>query len=509
MTARRIAALAGCCLVLLACRSGDSLLQAGNDRPPTTPPATTGPPVTAAPGETLAPTTTTTLPPVTTTTTPLAALPPCPVDALDAVTAPIEITFWHGMTSANETALTALTDAYNAAQTKVRVRLENQGGYKQTLDKFTQSSAGSRPDLVMLPEYTVQQIADSGAVIPVGACIETGGFDTSPFLQRALLSYQTEGVQWSMPFNVSVPVLFYNKTAFTNAGLDPEVSPVSLDELRATSQALVDAPGEGVGVAFDSGVDSGGGWFIEQWFARAGEPYADNANGRSAPATRVLYAGPLGVELLTSVQSMILDGLAVTVGDNANGQDALLKLADPQRPAAMAIATSAAIGTIKTVLDGGLIPGITSDQLGVGPMPGPGEVASAIVGGASLYVVADRGDERAAAAWDFIQFLTTAQSQSEWAAATGYVPIRDDALELDPIRTTYATDPRYKVAYDQLVAGEDGPTSLGPVLGPLLEVRTVTAGAVAAIFGGADVASSLAGSAQQADALIQSYNARN
>ena len=47
------------------------------------------------------------------------------------------------------------------------------------------------------------------------------------------------------------------------------------------------------------------------------------------------------------------------------------------------------------------------------------------------------------------------------------------------------------------------------MLGPLLEVRTVTAGGVAAIFGGADVASTLAASAQQSDALIQSYNARN
>jgi sn-glycerol 3-phosphate transport system substrate-binding protein len=504
---RTAAALVGACTLLAACRSGDSLLQAGNDAPPATTPPPTSPPATAAPGETLAPTTTAPRP--TTTTTPLASLPPCPVDALDDVTSPVEITFWHAMSSANEVALQQLTDEYNASQDKVRVQLQNQGGYKQTLDKYVQSSQDSRPEMVMLPEYTVQQMADSDSVIPVGACLEASGYDTSALLDRALLTYQTEGVQWSMPFNVSVPVLFYNTTAFENAGLDPAVSPVSLEELRATAQALVDAPGDGTGIAFDSGVDSGGGWFIEQWFARAEEPYADNDNGRSAPATRVLYDGPLGVALLTDVQSLILDGLAVTVGDNPNGQDALLKLADPQRPAAMAIATSAAIGTVKSVLDGGLIPGITSAQLGIGPMPGPGDVASAIVGGASLYVVAEKGDAEAAAAWDFIEFLTSAQSQSTWAAATGYIPIREDALELDPIKTTYATDPRYKVAYDQLLAGGDGPTSLGPVLGPLLEVRTVTAGAVAAIFGGADVASSLRAAAEQSNALIASYNARN
>ena len=89
------------------------------------------------------------------------------------------------------------------------------------------------------------------------------------------------------------------------------------------------------------------------------------------------------------------------------------------------------------------------------------------------------------------------------------MPIREDALELDPVRTTYATDPRFKVAYDQLVAGEDDLASVGPVLGPLREVRSVTAGAVAAIFGGADVASTLAAAAAQSNALIADYNARN
>ena len=101
-------------------------------------PAPTAPPATAAPGETLPPTTT--QPAATTTTTPLASLPPCPVDALDGATAPVEVTFWHGLGGESEDALVALTDAYNASQQRVRIRLENQGGYKQTIDKYTQSS---------------------------------------------------------------------------------------------------------------------------------------------------------------------------------------------------------------------------------------------------------------------------------------------------------------------------------------------------------------------------------
>jgi sn-glycerol 3-phosphate transport system substrate-binding protein len=499
---RRAGALAAC-VVLAACGSGKSILQAGNDTPAVAT-TTTGPPVTAAPGQTLPPTTPPTV--ATTTTTPLSSLPPCPVRALDGVTAPVEVTFWHGLGSVLEQTLTTLTNDYNASQPKVHVSLQNQGGYKETIDKFLQSGRDSRPQLVMMPEYMVQQMADSNSVIPVGACMEAEGFDKSPFLPRALLSYQTAGVQWSMPFNVSDPVLFYNKSAFEQAGLDPNDPPVTLDELRAVSEQLVASGASGTGIALDSGVDSGGGWFIEQWFARANEPYADNGNGRLAPATKVLFDGPTGVQLLTQVQSLIADGLAVSVGDNPSGQDALLKLADPAKPAAMTIATSAAIGTVINVLDGGLIPGITSAQLGIGPMPGPGEVPSAIVGGASLYIVSDKGDPAAAAAWDFIKFLVSSQSQSTWASATGYVPVRQDALDLEPLLSTYASDPRFKVAYDQLLAGEDDLSAVGPVIGPLPQVRTATAGAVASIFGGADVQSSLTAAAQQSDALITQYN---
>ncbi|MGD9704559.1 MAG: ABC transporter substrate-binding protein [Acidimicrobiia bacterium] len=501
-------ALAVPMLVLAACGSGESILDAGNDPSGGGASATTGvgstTPAVTQPGET-----TTTAAPVTTVATPLDDLPPCPVDALADASGTVDVTFWHGMTGVLEDALVALTNEYNASQSKVRVTIQNQGGYEQTLDKYIQSGQSNRPDLVQLPEYTVQLMADTDSVIPIGACIEASSFDTEPFLPRALAAYATEGVQWSMPFNVSDPVLYYNKSMFRAAGLDPEAPPVSLEDLRAASQQIVDSGAASYGIAFDTGFDSGGGWFVEQWFAKLHEFYADNENGRSSPATRVLYDGPAAIDLFTQVQSMVLDGIAVNVGDNASGQDSFLKMADRTSPAAMTIGTSAALGTVLSVVNGGLIPGITAEDIGVGPMPGPGGAPGVLVGGASLWIVDGRPAESSAAAWDYIQFLVSAAAQSTWASATGYVPIREDAVELEPLATTYATDPRFKVAYDQLTAEADDPSANGPILGPLREVRVVTARAVADIMNGADVQTSLSTAAAQANALIADYTARN
>ena len=93
--------------------------------------------------------------------------------------------------------------------------------------------------------------------------------------------------------------------------------------------------------------------------------------------------------------------------------------------------------------------------------------------------------------------------------ASGYVPVRSDALDVDPLATTYADDPRFQVAYDQVnVAAEDF-SAVGPVLGPMRQVRQTTSSMMADIYNGEDVAESLTAAAEQADLLITDYNSRN
>lgn len=494
-------------VALAACSSGESALQSGIDDQPADS-------VSATTAETGADTSDsdgadTTAPATTTTVAPLADLAPCPTDALDAADGPIDIVFWHGMANELESPLVELTDAYNASQDKVRVELENQTSYESAIDKYVAVGASSRPTLIQLPEYVLRSFADSGTTVPAEACLESSGYDTAEFVPRTLTAYSYEGLQRGMPFNVSNPVLFYNRAIFEAAGLDPDAPPVSLEELRAAAEAIVSSEAASVGLVLDSGPDSGGGWFLEQWFGRAGEPYADNGNGRLAPATEVYFDNELGVELTTYLQDMIDDGLAVSVGDNAGGQDAFFKLADANERGAMTMSTSAALGSVLAALDAGLGGDIRPADIGVGPMPGPGDVSQVQVGGASMWISADKSPEETAAAWDYITYMLSAPSQSTWAAATGYVPIRTDALELEPLLSTYVEDPRFEVAFTQLLSGVDDDTANAPVLGPQREVRVETARAMAAIFAGADPQTALTDAAEASDVLIRSYNDRN
>lgn len=434
---------------------------------------------------------------------------PCPVDALDDAGGPVTVEFWHAMQSAQGDALELLTAEYNSSQDRVVVELQNQNGYEELVDEYFQASTEDRPELAQMPEFMLQQMADANTVVSTSACIQTAGFDLSPFLPRALLAYQTGGVQWGMPFNISSPVLFYNKAIFEAAGLDPEAPPITLDQVREYSQQIVDSGAATYGIALDSGINSGGAWFVEHWLARAGLPYTDNDNGRTARATQVLFDTPETVELLTFAQALVEDELAIYVGEDPRGIDGLLALADREQPAAMTIASSGALGGVLEFVEGGAIEGITASDIGVGPMPGPSDVPSAIVGGAALFIVRDQGDAEAAAAWDFVQYLVSAEVQSTWADASGYAPVRDDATDVEPLATTFAEDPRFSVAYDQVNFTADDFSAVGPVLGPMRQVRQATAEMMAAIYGGADVAEAVTAAADQANLLIIDYDNRN
>jgi len=510
--------IGGLTLVVTACGSGESILQAGNEPVPTTTTAVTttteriGPPQTTPDGGTVATTTApTTAPPTVppTTVAPLDEYPPCPTDALDAAAGPVEITYWHGMNANNEQALADLTDRYNASQDRVVVRLENQGGYQEVFDKYYQSGTSARPELVMFPEWGFQQAIDSDTFVPAAACIEAAAFDPATLLPQTLRAYAQAGIQWGMPFNVSNPLIYYNRTAFAAAGLDPDRAPTTWDELRAFSQQIVDSGAAATGLAYDTNFDGGGGWYIEQWVANSGELMANNFNGREQPATETYLDRPGVSQVFAQLQGLAADGLLVNVGDNASGTDAFLKLADPASPAAMVIGSSASLGTVVAVLGSGLIQGVTSDDIGVGALPSFSGVPSAVVGGAANYVVAGKSDAEIAAAWDYLAFLVGAEAQAQWAAATGYLPIAEGAADLEPLASTYAADPRFRIAYDTLVGSPVDAAHAGVTLGPHRQVRVEMATALAALFRGADLATTLADTAARVDALLQQYATLN
>ena len=424
----------------------------------------------------------------------------CPVDALEAAEGPVEVTFWHTMTAANETTLQELVDRYHAEQDAVRVNLVFRGTYTENLEGYRAAARGGElPNLVQLEETVIQQLVDSETTIPADACIEASGFDTSDILPRVLDQFTVEDTLWPVPFNTSNPVLYFNKKDFAEAGLDPEDPPTTLGELQEASRAIVDAGAANQGFALEMQ-----SWYLEQLFATSAEPVVDAENGRDARATEALLDSPAGQAVFGWADEMLDQGLATNIGRNPGGQDAFLAIASGD--AAMTLGTSGALGSIYDVLASN--PALGADvELGVAPMPSIDEDrdGSVNVGGAALWLVDTGSDAEKAATWDFASWLTLSEQQAAWHIGTGYIPIAPSAAEHPDVVALWSERPGFRVAFDQLSSSEGPP---GPVLGGYPGFREAVTQGLERIADGTDPAESLATADAEATQAIQDYNRR-
>lgn len=425
----------------------------------------------------------------------------CPVDALASASGPVDVTFWHAMTAANEETLAELVDDYNASQDKVDVELVFSGSYDDTRDKYvTALRGGDLPDVVQLEETAIQLMIDSQSAVPAQACVEADGYDTSDFLPRVLAEFSVEDVLWPMPFNVSNPVLFYNRKAFEAAGLDPDAPPATLEELAEASQTIVDAGAAQYGMALELSA-----WYVEQWLNIGGQTVVDNENGRAGRATAATLDNETTLDALTWVKDMVDDQLAVSVGRNTSGADHLLAVGTGQ--AAMTIGTSAALGSVYDVLAGGDFPNV---EPGVAAFPSlaadsQGGVAA---GGAALWIVNRSSDEEQAATWDFLKWLDEPEQQARWHVGTGYIPIRQSAADLPEVTELWAERPGFQVAYEQLTAGGDPPGGAGPVIGGYDDVREALQSGLERLVAGSEPDAVLSQIQSEAGAAIEDYNQR-
>ena len=71
-------------------------------------------------------------------------------------------------------------------------------------------------------------------------------------------------------------------------------------------------------------------------------------------------------------------------------------------------------------------------------------------GGGNLYIFSTSTPDKQAAAWRWIQYLSSPEIQADWSAKTGYIAARQSAWELDPLKSLVEEHPQYAVARDQL-----------------------------------------------------------
>ena len=419
----------------------------------------------------------------------------------------VQITMWHSETAANLDAIESLVRRYNSSQSEVRVKLAYQGQDEEEMTKLVASLRGGElPTIAYLAEIHTQRLIDSGAATPVQEFIDRDKYDLSDFDKKAVEYYALDGKLWAMPFAMAVPMLYFDKIAFREVGLDPEKPPKDLEEVRQASEKMVkrDANGNVMrsGVAIDIT-----GWHLDLTLEEHDDLYANNENGRAGRATEVLFNGPTGQAFFQWWHDMVKSGLAMNVGLNPTGADTFLTLGTGR--AAMCFGTSAALRSVVDVLEGGLQG--RQVELGVANQPGvPGGTGLPGIYGRALWILKSRPKAEQEAAWKFIKWLMEPEQQAEWYSGSGYLPVSISAFDLPAAKEIEAKYPQFKIAAELYLAAPSTPAHLGPLLGPFNEIRIdiVRHAIEETVVGNKDPVAAINDAAKEANDLIKEYNQR-
>ena len=419
----------------------------------------------------------------------------------------VEIDFWHSEVASNLDTIHRMVHRFNSEQDEVEVKAAFQGNDEETMLKLMASlGSGDVPALIYLAEVDSQRLIDSGAARPVQEFIDREDYDLSDFDEKAIQYYTVDGQLYGMPFAIAVPLLYYSKEDFREVGLDPEQPPRDLEEVREASRKLVKRDSHGnilrAGIALDIMA-----WYLEPALAEHGDLYVNNGNGREGRATEVLFDGPTGQAFFQWWHEMVKDGLAINVGRNPTGADALLSMGVDR--ASMSFSTSQALRSVVDALERDF-EGTEVGQVGVAAQPGvPGGTGLTGVYSRALWILKGRPEEEQEAAWKFIKWLLEPEQQAEWFAGSGCLPVRLSAYDLPAAQSVMTEYPHFRLPVELVRGTPWTQASLGPLLGPFWEVREVVATAIEeTVVGSKDPIEALDDAAAEANDIIEDYNRR-
>ena len=405
-----------------------------------------------------------------------------------------KIIFWHAMGGNFQPTLNKSVEEYNKSQDKVEVEALYQGSYQEALNKFKSVQGTDKaPALIQLNEISTEYMYNSGAITPMQEFVKKDNYDLTK-LEDTLINYYTiNGTLYSMPFNSSASILLYNKDAFKEVGLDPEKAPKSYKELAEAAKKLTKGTERyGFAMIMDA-------WFIEQLLANENTLYVNEENGRAGKSpTAVAYNGEKIKTIFNWLNDMYRDNTATSYGkEYQNTRAAFLS-----GKVSMYIDSSAGIQQLTE---------LANFEIGSAYVPSEnGEFTGVPIGGASLWITNSVSDEKQAAAWDFVKYAVSKESQALWASSTGYYSVNKEAYDLDLLKKDLEKTPQKLVAVNEIKDTKKTAATSGAIVGVFPELRKVMTDSMEKVYVGREKIDKIIDKmVKESDRIVKRYNRLN
>lgn len=356
---------------------------------------------------------------------------------------PTQLSFWYPVDLGGGLAkvVDSLVSDFNKAHPDIQVTATYTGNYDVTLQKIQASKlAGTLPDVAVTEISSVPVLAALGAAQPIDDLIASSG--GKQFLDRfwpsMLLNCTYDGKVYGVPFQRSTPVMYYNKDAFAEAGLDPEKPPNTWDDMATVAQKLTKREG-----------DRTSRWGVElpleafNWFYYA-LTYANGGETLSPDGTKVLWDQPKNVEALQYWYDLVNKYKVTPAYTPWND-------GPPEFAAGKVAIVWHSTGSQAFMRQN------VKFHWGLGRLPKNTQFGPPSGGGNMLMY--DTDPARRKAAWTFMTWMSDAPQATRWSIASGYLATNISSWDSPEMQQFIKEHPEVAVTKEQLADAKAEPSS--------------------------------------------------
>ncbi len=373
---------------------------------------------------------------------------------------PIEISFWHGQSTTQETALNKLVAEFNASHPGIHVTATYQGNYTQLYQKVTAAQAsGAPPDMAIAYQNDVSNYIKANAVIPLDSLMSdpligfTAG-DLSDIYPTFIDHYpQANNQVYSIAFMRSMEVMYYNADMLKAAGFNNP--PTTWDQFMSICAAVSKPPDQ---YCYELNTDASR--FATWVWSRGGDMLSQDGK-------TVAFNSPQGLATMQFLSDLFTKKFAIVISKAFQDQTdfSLGKIAFTFGSTAGLPFYKSAIDQAKKVTNWGIAPSPYSTSNPVVDLYGP----------SVTIFKTDTAHEQAA--FTFLKWLMGSGPDSEWVQATSYFPAR--ASTKAALASFIQSTPLYGEAFDWLQYGKTEPTTAAwnPIRGFIADAMTAVVNA--------------------------------
>lgn len=339
------------------------------------------------------------------------------------------ITYWGSFSGRNGEVEQELVNKFNESQDEVVLDYQFQGSYEETAQKLTAAlQSNTAPDVILLSDVWWFRFYLANQLQPLDDLYADAGIEPGDYVDVLFKEGVRQGQSYWVPFARSTPLFYYNKQIWEEVGL-PDRGPETWDEFEEWAPQIVQRDGNELSRAAFVHPDAASyiAWLFQGVAWQFGGQY-------STPNFEMTMTDPNTVEAGEFYRSTVHGDNAWAIFSNDIVRDF--------------ISGVAAAGMFSTGSMGGILRDAQFD-VGTAFLPKKDQFGCC-TGGAGLAILRNTPAEKQQAAMKWIAFATSPENTVFWAKNTGYMPVRQSAIESEEMQQYFEENPTFRTAVDQL-----------------------------------------------------------